>query len=283
MQEGYGFITFENDDCIQRAVQACQNVIVQGMTLKCTITHQHNPIGSKKMSHNKGRSPTHALNGPNAQAGPMSASAAPGAYYNGMSALPMGAVPSAAASSTAVPGHNGMMSMSAPSSARGMNGSNMHHHAMQSSYAAHAHQQQQGPAASFQPMNQQQMSFLQQAKAHQMPVPQSIVIANNGHHVANTAGPSVGSSAANTSSGYPSSYLSYNSPHHHSDSASTTSSLDSNSDLELRYSNGSVSGNGSGNGSNNQNNGLMSLASLGGVFGNNSSNTAAIDALNLNW
>lgn len=47
MQEGYGFVSFESDDAVIRAINTCQNVVVQGITLKCTITHQHNPHGKK--------------------------------------------------------------------------------------------------------------------------------------------------------------------------------------------------------------------------------------------
>lgn len=57
MQEGYGFVSFETEDAIMRALSACQNVIVQGITLKCTITHQHNPHSKK---NKKSTSPTAA-------------------------------------------------------------------------------------------------------------------------------------------------------------------------------------------------------------------------------
>lgn len=56
MQEGYGFVSFETEDAVMRAIAACQNVIVHGITLKCTITHQHNPHAKK----NKKGSPTAA-------------------------------------------------------------------------------------------------------------------------------------------------------------------------------------------------------------------------------
>jgi RNA recognition motif-containing protein len=57
MQEGYGFVSFETEDCIMRAINACQNVIVHGVAIKCTITHQHNPH-VKKQPTKKGTSPT---------------------------------------------------------------------------------------------------------------------------------------------------------------------------------------------------------------------------------
>ncbi len=57
MQEGYGFISFETEDAIMRALNACQNIIVHGITLKCTITHQHNPHSKK---NKKATSPTAA-------------------------------------------------------------------------------------------------------------------------------------------------------------------------------------------------------------------------------
>lgn len=270
MQEGYGFITFENEDCIQRAVQACQNVIVQGITLKCTITHQHNPIGSKK-GGNK-RSPTHAALAAAASASMTGAANTPTAAYY----------------------HNGSSPASVvPQQQRGP---------MQGTYPAHG----QGPAAlqqSFQPLTNQ-MSFLQQAKAHQMPVPQSLVIG---------AGSAPGSSAASVAnaglfgglnaSSFPQqqqhyhSHSSHSPPHHLSDTLSTTSSLES-SDMEHRYSNSShghgqqlpqqqQGGNDFVN-NNDYGNGLMNLSSLGGVFGNGNnngfdSNAAAMDALTMSW
>ena len=234
MQEGYGFITYESEECIHRAVQACQNVIVQGITLKCTITHQHNPMGGKK----KGRSPTNAANGMNG----MPMTTAP--YYSQPSPVAMNMMPS--------PAPHGRHHH------QGHHGHHQSHH--QSQYMIQPPSMVQGPAAltqSFQPLTNQ-MSFLQQAKAHSMPVPQNIATSNN---------VSMNSFMQTTGNS------NHSSPHL-SDNQSTTSSLESGGEYDHSYN--SSNGNG------------LPLSALSGVFGNGNStngnsNNAAMEALTMAW
>ena len=47
MQEGYGFITFATMTDAQRVVANFANYTIEGVTLFCALTHQHNPTSKK--------------------------------------------------------------------------------------------------------------------------------------------------------------------------------------------------------------------------------------------
>jgi hypothetical protein len=47
MQEGYGFITFSTYESAFDACQRVRDVNIDGITLTCTLTHQHNPTSRK--------------------------------------------------------------------------------------------------------------------------------------------------------------------------------------------------------------------------------------------
>jgi hypothetical protein len=67
VQEGYGFVSFDSPDSLLAAVQACSALLVQGLAIKCTVTHvqKDDPFASHSL-----RSGMHAvMNNMNMNAG----------------------------------------------------------------------------------------------------------------------------------------------------------------------------------------------------------------------
>ena len=47
MQEGYGFVTFQSYECAMATCASAQNITLDGISMTCTLTHQHNPASKK--------------------------------------------------------------------------------------------------------------------------------------------------------------------------------------------------------------------------------------------